>query len=1077
MRFMRLTGFFLLAIGVHLGSALPAWGDPLTFGRLTCEMLENPLGIDVERPRLSWVLESNRRGAAQSAYQVLAASSREKIDRGEADLWDSGRVKSDQSILIEYAGETLASGQQAFWKVRVWDEAGDPSAWSEAQTWSHGLRPDDWRATWIGVGEENVSQPVLNDLNNASWIWLANDADPMRASVRTGRFRSTFELPRGIKPTSATIAIRGDNQFELNVNGRSIGGHDRHQQIFLYDVTKLMRGGENMLGITLENKGEEQNPAGVVMALRVEFDDREPLIVTTGSAWEGSASRGSPQWKPARVVAPHGGGPWGNGSHEGEDRPLPARYLRKDVTLDRPVDRAIVYLSGLGLSELYIDGKRVGDAVLSPGLTDYDKRVYYVTHDITEQLQQGDHAIGVILGNGRFHAPRLNVPTPTRTFGHPRLLLQLQVEFADGTEQIITSDETWSVTTDGPIRENNEYDGEVYDARMELDGWSEPGYNAAGWSAAQTMPAPVGTMRAEMVEPIRVVEDIKPISMERVGNQWVFDLGQNMVGWVRLQIDGKAGQQITVRHAEEINNDGTLYTDNLRSAKAQTVYTCKGNGVEVYEPRFTYMGFRYVAIEGLTQPPSLSDLTGRVVHDDLRQLGTWESSNPLLNQLWENIRWGLRGNYRSIITDCPQRDERQAWLGDRGAVALGEMFVYDTGPLYDKWFDDIADAQQPDGNLSSVCPAYWPMYVGDVTWPSMFIIAPGSVYEQTGDRRAIADHYEPMKRWLDMHWAQVNDGVTMRDTYGDWCAPPRKPEIIHAQDPALKTHGGILATSYLAHNHKLMAKYAYLLGKAGDAEEFEHRVQTLTDGLNRRFFNTDEDRYDNGSQTSYVLPLAFGLVPDDKVDGVFEGLVHKIETDTDYHIGTGLIGGGWLNRVLTDHGRPDLSYIIANQTDYPSWGYMIQNGATTVWELWNGNTANPAMNSGNHIMLVGDLLQWMHHDLAGIEADFEQPGFKHILMRPTLVGNLRAVNSTHVSPHGLIASDWRVRGEKFNWSVTIPVNTRATLFVPTPDAGRVTVDGKPVSEAEGVEVIGEADGRVKLRLVAGRYELEALMRR
>lgn len=1075
---MRLTGLVLIAAGVHLASTLLAWSDPLTFGRLTCEMLENPSGIDEERPRLSWVLESDRRGAAQSAYQVLVASSREKIDRDEADLWDSGKVGTDQSILIDYAGETLKSGQQAFWKVRVWDETGEPSTWSEVQTWSHGLRPDDWRATWIGAGEENASKPVLNDLNNASWIWLANDADPMRASIRTGLFRSTVELPQDTKPTSATIAIRGDNLFELYINGKLTGRGDKHEQIFLYDVTKQLRGGKNQLGVKLRNEGNEPNPAGVVMALRVEFDGRAPLIVTTDTAWEASASQGNrPQWKPVRVVAPHGEGPWGKGSHGGEDRPLPARYLRKEVMLDRPVDRAVVYLSGLGLSELYIDGEKVGDAVLSPGLTDYEKRVYYVTYDVTERLQQGEHAIGVILGNGRFHAPRLNVPTHTRTFGHPRLLLQLHVEFADGAEQVIVSDETWSVTTDGPIRENNEYDGEIYDARMELDGWSQPGYNAAGWSAAQTMPAPTGTMRAEMVEPIRVVEDIKPISMKRVGNQWVFDLGQNMVGWVRLRVNGKAGQQITVRHAEEINNDGTLYTDNLRSAKAQTIYTCKGSEVEVYEPRFTYMGFRYVAIEGLTQRPSLSDLSGRVVHDDLRQIGTWESSNPLLNQLWENIRWGLRGNYRSIITDCPQRDERQAWLGDRGAVALGEMFVYDTGLLYDKWFADIADAQQPNGNLSSVCPAYWPMYVGDVTWPSMFIIAPGSVYEQTGDRRAIADHYESMKRWLDMHWGQVNDGVTTRDTYGDWCAPPRKPEIIHAQDPALKTHGGILATGYLAHNHKLMAKYARLLDKTKDAEEFERRAQTLTDGLNRRFFNAEEYRYDNGSQTSYVLPLAFGLVPEDKVDSVFKGLVDKIVNDTDYHIGTGLIGGGWLNRVLTDHGRPDLSYAIANQTDYPSWGYMIKNGATTVWELWNGNTANPAMNSGNHIMLVGDLLQWMHHDLAGIEADFEQPGFKHIRMRPTVVGNLRAVNSTHVSPYGLIVSDWEARGEKFNWSVTIPVNTMATLFLPTRDAKRVTVDGKLASEAEGVEVIEDVNGQVTFRLVAGRYEFEALMRR
>jgi len=911
---MRMVYAVLAALIPGLSFSVRSAAAGTTCGSLTCEYRVNPLGIDVTSPRLSWQMgTSEQRGQMQTAYQLLVASSLEKLNQDQGDIWDSGRVSSDSSNLVAYGGHDLKSGESCFWKARVWDNHGQTSPWSESAHWTMGLlEPADWRgAQWIGM---------------------------------------TQKLPT-----------------------------------------------------TVPN-----------------------------------------------------------------DRPLPARYLRKEFSIDKPVIGATAYVCGLGLFELHLNGAKVGDHVLEPALTDYDKRCDYVTFDVTDQIKRGSNAVGVILGNGRYWGLR----TDKRTFGYPTLLLTLHVEYSDGTSKDIVSDPSWHMTDAGPIQANNEYDGEIYDARMELTGWDAAGYEPHAWRGVNVMSAPQGMIAAQMIEPMRVTKTLTPIAITNPApGVYVYDLGQNMVGWCRLKIKGNAGIAVKLRFAETLKADGNLYTANLRSAKAADIYTTKGGAEEIYEPRFTYHGFRYVEVTGYPSTPDLAAIEGHVVHDDLARAGEFQSSSALLNQFAHNIEWGLRGNYRSIVTDCPQRDERQGWLGDRAAECAGETSLFNIAPLYSKWLIDVADAQRPSGSIPDVAPAYWATYNDDVTWPSLDVIVPGMLYEQYGDQRVLETNYPTMARWMALMKSKVSteDGIISADKYGDWCPPPESQELVHSKDPQRLTAGPLLATSYYYYDLRQMQKYADILGKTQESKTYGVEADQTKAAFNAKFFNADQGIYDNASQTSFVLPLAFGLVPEGQRARVFAGLVDKLVNRTHGHLATGLVGGQWLMRTLTENGRPDLAYSVATQTDYPGWGYMVKNGATTVWELWNGNTANPSMNSGNHIMLVGDLYIWMNQYLAGIKPDEQQPGYKHIVIAPTPVGDLQQVRAVRMTPYGQVISQWQQTNGAFTLSVTIPPNSTATIHLPK-RLGTNWIEGTTaIDRADGVRISSQDGDSIVCEVGSGTY--------
>ena len=1053
---------------------------PLRPVDLRCEYRKNPLGIDAPQPRLSWILEATdpgARGQMQTAYQILVASTEERLRANQGDLWDAGKANSDHSIQVVYSGKALASRSQVWWKVRVWDKSGRPSAWSAPAFWSMGLlKADDWQGKWIGLdGGEGKPQ----DLKGAHWLWSSEKGPSTRY------FRRTIEVAPDNPVTDVLLWLAGTGSTTVYVNGVKVGAGEGIKDAVSSDVAGNLHAGKSVLAVSVNASGSE--PAGLIGAMQMDFARGEHVVIRTDEQWRVSSAEPPPNWNEhdfddsgwtaVKVLGDYGMAPWGDVGWA-ERTVLPARMLRKDFRVAGPVRRAALYISGLGLAEAYLNGAKVSQDVLVPALSEYDKRVFYLTYDVTKSLRPGDNAIGVMLGNGRYFAMRVKVPTFMRTYGYPKLRLQLEIEYSNGKVECVATGESWKLTTEGPIRANNEYDGEVYDARKEMEGWSRPGFNDAGWQAAQVVGGPAGILAAQMIEPIQVTETLKPIKITQPKpGLYIFDMGQNMVGWCRLTVSGPRGTEVSLRHAERLRPDGTLYLDNLRSAAVTDIYALKGKGVEVYEPRFVYHGFRYVEVRGFPGRPTLASLEGREVHDAVERNADFTTSNLLLNQIFKNIVWGTRDNYRSIPTDCPQRDERQGWLGDRSSESRGEPFLFDVAAFYAKWMSDVEDSQASNGSVSDVSPAYWPLSNDNVTWPASFIIIPSHLYDLYGDLRVVERHYGGMKKWVTRMQTYLKDDLMPRDTYGDWCVPPESPELIHSSDPGRKTDGTVLGTAYFYYVLRLMGRYATLLGKEKDANDFNQLATKLEGAFNRTYFDKAASRYSNGSQTSSVLPLAFGMVPEADRASVFAALIRKIEEQNKGHIGTGLIGGQWLMRVLSDNGRPDVAYEIASQKSYPSWGYMVSKGATTIWELWNGDTANPAMNSGNHLMLVGDLVTWLYGNLAGIRPGQAQPAFKHIVMRPTPVGDLRFVRASHKSPYGRIVSDWKREGARFTWNLTIPANTQATVFVPAKEAASVTESGRPAGQAPGVRYLRvEADAAV-FEVGSGSYHFVSSLTR
>ena len=1038
---------------------------------LRCEYRRNPLGIDERQPRLSWRMESpdaKAKALRQSAYQLIVASSAQGAASGRGDLWDTGKVASDQSAQVVYAGKALTTSEPVFWRVKIWDQAGQPSAWSDTTHWSMGLlNADDWKAKWIGQedpGEQRDPASPYWNLKTASWIV----SDPPIAAGDVF-YRFAFDLPSDRRIVSAIAVLGGDRGGDFYLNGNRTGKVNRYGRPFIHDIAGPLKQGRNVIAVQISRQKQSQVP-GLIAGIKVTFDRGDPVLLVSSGSWKASskpipgwqqADFNDGAWNAAKLNGAFGSAPWGDVGFS-EERRLAARMLRKEFAVGGQVKRATVYMSGLGTSELYLNGAKVEDAVLSPGLTDYDKRVLYVTYDVTRQVRSGANAIGVWLGNGRFWAPRGQEPMKTRSFGTPRLRLQMEIELTDGHKQQIISDPTWAMTDNGPIRANNEFDGEEYDARMEIPGWASPGFKGSGWTAAEVVAAPGGKMAAQMAEPLRVTETIQPLKFwESSPGVYIYDMGQNMVGWCRLNVAGPAGTRVTLRHAETLNADGKLYVDNLRSAAAIDTYILKGQKPEeVWEPRFIYHGFRYVELRGYPGKPMSSAIEGRVVHDSMEKTAEFTSSNNLLNQLHKNIYWGVRSNYRSIPTDCPQRDERQGWMGDRSVVSLGESYLFDVAAFYTKWEQDIEDSQRDTGSIPDVVPNYWVLYNDGITWPSTFLLVPNMLLRQYGDTRVIDRHYPAMRKWALYMSKFLKDDLMPKNTYGDWCVPPESPELIHSKDPARVTDPVLISTAYYYKMLQVLETDAKVAGKPEDAVEYAAMADRIKAAFIKKFFKPGLNQFDNGTQTSSVLPLAFDMVPEGKRDAVLQRLVKKIEVETFDHVGVGLIGAQWLMRTLTDNGQGDLAYKIVTQTTYPGWGYMISKGATTVWELWNGDTAEPSMNSGNHVMQIGDLNVWLYEYLAGIRPASDTDGFKHIVIRPYPVDDLESVAASHECLYGKIASQWVRRNGGIQLDVTIPPNTTAAVYVPSKNPAAVKEAGgaKPERTEAGAAVFALGSG-------------------
>ncbi|MEO6434542.1 MAG: family 78 glycoside hydrolase catalytic domain, partial [Tepidisphaeraceae bacterium] len=875
----------------------------------------------------------------------------------EGDMWDSGKVASDETIQIVYTGKPLQSSQDFFWKVRVYDAAGDASPWSEPARWSMGLlRSQNWKAEWIGYDEPDAdadttqkADPVTFD--GLKWIWTDEGDASKKVPQGTRYFARIVSLPDGKTVRKATLLMAADDSHNVLINGQKVGGGTGHTQAFEHDATEFLRGGENVVAIEVNNGGD--NPAGLCGRLVIWMNGVvEPRVVDVNEAWrfsidkpagwEDAAKRGKPDFsamKQSELVVAVGEPPWGVPGRRTLELPPPP-YLRRAFDAPKPVKRAMVYATARGVYELYLNGQRVGRDELTPGWTEYKKRIYYNTYDVTSLVAQGRNVIGSILGDG-WYSGYFSYQGKRELYGkNPSLMVQLEIEYADGSKQTIVTDPSWKCGY-GPYREADLLQGSGYDARREIPAWGRAGFDDSKWKPAVVAEAPAARIEPYPGNPVRRHEEIpaKAISEPQPG-VYVFDMGQNLVGWTRLKLKSqKPGARIELRHSEMLNPDGTPYLVALRQARAMDHYICQGIEAEGFEPKFTFHGFRYVEVRGLKRKPPLDAITGIAVHNEMPRSGEFTCSSANANQLFHNIIWGQKGNYLEVPTDSPQRDERLGWTGDAQFFIRTGAYNFDVSAFFTKWLIDLVqDAQHADGTFFDVAPDLLGGH-GNVAWGDAGIICPYAIYQMYGDTRVISDHYDAMKRYIEFLQNNSKDFVRGVGAYGDWLNlnDATKPEVI--------------GTAYYAYVTGLMSEMAAAIRKDDDAQKYRSLSEKVRAAFIKNFVNEDGSIKESG-QTGYALAFTMDLLPAEKKEAAAEHFVRAIENKS-WHLATGFIGTPRLLPALTRAGRTDVAYKLFLTETYPSWLYQVTLGATTMWERWDGWTPekgfqDPGMNSFNH---------------------------------------------------------------------------------------------------------------------------------
>ncbi len=745
-------------------------------------------------------------------------------------------------------------------------------------------------------------------------------------------------------------------------------------------------------------------------------------------------------------------------------RDLPARYLRHTFTIDSKVKRAILYVSGLGYGTTYINNKPVSPDIFGTLQTDYTKTVYYNTYDVTDLLRRGSNAIGSVLGNGYV----LGFNKSCVSYGLPRLRAQLVVETDRDTLTVVTGTD-WKVTTDGPIQRNHLYNGERYEAARQMDDWTLPSFDDSRWQQARQLQAPTGVVQPQPSPCMRIQKELQPQSIRRTADgRYIIDMGQNMVGQLRVRLFGNEGVPVIIRYAEllEPNDPDRLYVANLRSAKCTDTYIPAQDGTFTYQPQLTYQGFRFVEISGIEKEPRLKDITGCVIYDRMADQGTFWCDNELLNKLHQNAYWGIIGNYHGMPTDCPQRDERMGWMGDHVMGCYGENMLLDNGALYYKWLQDVWDTQDDEGLIADVAPGFWVVRQKDVAWEALSVYATYMLFRRYNDINAVLKYYPFLQTYMRYLDRNLKDGIVSTNCWGDWCMPPERPELIHSQDPARKTDGSLISSAMYYSMLIMMGHMAEQLGIEADRANFEKQRQKLKEDYNRHFYHPETASYSNNTVTANLLSLEFGLVPEGDEERVLQNIVDVTRDTYRDHVSCGVLGMQHLMTCLTRRGHLDQAMRIILQKDYPSFGYMIEKGATTIWELWNGDTADPAMNSANHVMLLGDVLIWMYGDLAGIRQSANSRAYKELDMYISMPEGMDHVRATHETPYGTVSSEWWRTEVGVTWKVDIPANSSARIHVPS----GYTIQGMHSLRWASAEV--EAGG-ICLTVGSGTYTINA----
>ncbi len=1035
--------------------------------RLRCESRTDPLGIGEIKPRLSWIIQSDRRGEMQSAFRVFVASSRDHLANGQADLWDSGKVDGSNNSSVVYAGKSLESGQRCHWKVMVWDKDGKPSGWSPPAVWSMGLlHPQEWQAEWIGYDAERKVEYPEADLHASKWICHPDDSSEQ---VPQGHrlYLARFTLPADVVLDRAEILAIADDKLWMAINGKMIvHGEPGWKKVKPVAVADVLKAGSNELRFNVRN--ESEGPSGLLVRLDILTNTGEEIEIVSDDSWLCSTSPGH-EWptesvnesdlKPCSVVGSYGIEPWGTAKLQDLFLP-PVPLMRQEFELSKAIDSATLYVTALGNCDAYLNGERVSDEYFTPGWTDYSKRVYYRTYNVTELVQSGANALGGALSDGWFSG-YIGWGRNRDHYGKsPRLKMQLHLLYQDGTSEIIGTGPKWKATA-GPTREADFLMGELYDARLAQDGWDLPGFDDANWQAVD-----VGTQFPTEVEsspgpPVTVIEEFKPVEItEPAPGTYVFDLGQNFAGVVRLKVQGKSGQKIRLRFAERLNPDGTVYTTNLRGARTVDTYICRGSGVETWQPRFTFHGFQYVELTGLSSPPNDDTVTGIALSSDTPLAGSFECSDPSLNRLHKNILWTQYANFIDIPTDCPQRDERLGWTGDAQVYVATACLNTDVQAFFDKWLIDLKDAQRADGQFPMVAPLKVAGDDGGPAWADAGVICPWTVYEVYDDRRILERHYPSMRNFIEFCRGRSKGGLLPPDEFhcfGDWLN-------IDADTPK-----EVIYTAYFAHSVQLVAKSAEVLGFEDDAIQYQKLFEEIKSAFNDTYV-TDDGRIEGATQCCYVLALSNNLLDGERKMGAAKHLVADI-AKRGYHLSTGFVGTKDLMLTLASIGRNDVAYRLIHNETFPSWGFSIKQGATSIWERWDGWTPergfqDPGMNSFAHYSF-GAVYQWMAENIGGIRR--LQPGYKHFEISPQPGGKLTWANVDYESIHGRISSHWKKDADAFQLDVAIPSNTTATIRLPCRDEKKLLLDDGPIGTAPDVRDLRLDGGTAIFQIGSGKY--------
>ncbi len=1049
-----------LAASAH---ATPAGQSSVKVGQLTTEYAHNPLGIDVARPRLSWQLSSPDRDQKQTAYQILVSSSPSDLAKSQGDVWDSGKVNSGQSVNVQYGGPDLASRTRYYWEVRVWDSDGVPSAWSPPAWWETAiLHPAEWTADWIGPPSVDL-QP---DLNGDDWIWYPEGNLAQGSPSGTRYFRLDFDVPSDRTVAAATLTATADNQVTAYLNGNQVATSSDWTKAARQDVAASLTPGANVLALAATNQGA--GAAGLIARLRISFTSGDPLVIDTGGSakaantaatgWQAQGFDDS-AWPDALDLGTYGIAPWKQQVTVAPPAQVAGPLLRKEFTATKPITRARAYITGLGNYTLRLNGQKVGDRLLDPAYTEYDKTVLYATYDVTADIHTGQNAVAVTLAPGFYY------------YNTPKLLMQLVIDYADGTSTTIASDNSWQIDTSGPTifaatggaSGQPVFGGETYDARRNPVGWDQPGFDATGWQPATVLPAPGGRLVAESVEPVTVAEDVTPVAVTQPKpGSYVVDMGRTLTGWIRLTATGQPGAKVSMQYGEKLNADGTVYAipnPGPRPRWQRDEYIFGGSGVETWEPSFTFKSFRYVQFDGLDAPPAQGSVIGRVVHSSVRTTGEFSSSDTLYDQ----IHQAMQRTTLNVLLGYPAIDpanERNGWTADTQLITPSMTDNFGMDAFLAQWLDDIQDGQHTDGSISKIDPIRDGCCYGGSApeWTAAYPLVAWDLYVRYGDLGVLEAHYDSLTSYMQSQYGTLNDGIASASVYGDWYSPGYGPG---PEDRRLT------ATAYVYRQATVMADIATALGHSDDAASYQSTADLIKTKFNALFLDTASGQYrtaiDPGyRQASNAIPLAFGMVPDQYRASVVQGLVDDVVAHGG-HLNTGILGTPALLDVLTSNGHADLAHTIANQTTYPSWGQWLQAGADTLWEQWGLNAR-----AHDHPMF-GTVDAWFYQDVAGISPDPQSPGYQHSIIKPYPMATPSQASASIDTVYGQIEVSWTAGTTAFNLNARVPGNATATVDVPVANCSVVTEGSQPADQAPGIKSLGIADGYAQFDVGSGNY--------